>query len=108
MADAVLGVGVLPTDLGGERCLAIGHQVPDFLCGGELEIGYHFRRIFSGIKDRQIDRLFEILNSDGIAPLIRNKAQFDWHKDLILALARHAVMGKYLGPISLLAKGLIQ
>jgi len=76
--------------------------------GGEIEIGYRFRQIFSGINDKQIDRIFELLNSDGIAPLIRNRAQFDWHKDLILALARHAVMGKYLGPISLLAKGLIQ
>ena len=76
--------------------------------GGELEIGYHFRRIFSGIKDRQIDRLFEILNSDGIAPLIRSKAQFDWHKDLILALSGHVTLGKYLGPISVVAKRLMQ
>jgi flavin-dependent dehydrogenase len=76
--------------------------------GGELEIGYHFRRIFSGIKDKQIDRLFEILNSDGIAPLIRSKAQFDWHKDLILALSKHAIIGKYLGPISALTKRLMQ
>ena len=76
--------------------------------GGELEIGYHFRRIFSGIKDKQIDRFFEILNSDGIAPLIRSKAQFDWHKDLILALSRHAIIGKYLGPISALTKRLMQ
>jgi len=76
--------------------------------GGELEIGYHVRRIFSGIKDKQIDRLFEILNSDGIAPLIRSKAQFDWHKDLILALSRHVVIGKYLAPIAVFAKRFTQ
>jgi len=76
--------------------------------GGEIEIGYRFRQIFSRIHDKQIDRIFELLNSDGIAPLIRNRAQFDWHKDLILTLSRHGTIGKYLGPISLLAKGLIE
>ena len=76
--------------------------------GGEIEIGYRFRQIFSGIHDKQIDRIFELLNSDGIAPLIRNRAQFDWHKDLILTLSRYRTIGKYLGPFSLLAKGLIE
>jgi len=76
--------------------------------GGELEIGYRFRQIFSKIRDRQIDRLFEILNSDGIGHIIRRKAQFDWHKDLILALARHAVMEKYLHPITVLARGALK
>ena len=73
--------------------------------GGELEIGYRLRQIFSGIRDRQIDRLFEILNSDGIATLIHARARFDWHKDLILMLSRHMIFGKYLQPISVLAKG---
>ena len=72
--------------------------------GGELEIGYRLRQIFSGIKDKQVDRLFEILNSDGIAPLLHSRAQFDWHKDLILMLSRHVIFRKYLHPISVLAK----
>jgi digeranylgeranylglycerophospholipid reductase len=72
--------------------------------GGELEIGYRFRQVFSRIKDKQINRLFEILNSDGIAPLIHSRAQFDWHKDLILMLSRHVIFGKYLHPISVFAK----
>lgn len=76
--------------------------------GGEIEIGYRFRRIFSGINDKQIDRIFEILNSDGIAPLIRNRARFDWHKDLILTLSRCGAIGKYLGPIPLLGKALTE
>ena len=76
--------------------------------GGEIEIGYRFREIFSGMDDSQIDRIFEILNSDGIAPLIRRRAQFDWHKDLILTLSRYKIIGKYLRPISLFAKGLIE
>ncbi len=72
--------------------------------GGELEIGYRLRQIFSGIEDKQIDTLFEVLNSDGIAPIIYNKAQFDWHKDLILMLSRHVVLRKYLQPLSAFPK----
>jgi len=72
--------------------------------GAEMEIGYRLRQIFSEIKDKQIDRLFELLNSDGIAPLIRSRAQFDWHKDLIMTLSRHVIVGKYLEPLSTLAQ----
>jgi len=72
--------------------------------GDELEIGYRLRRIFSGIEDKQIDRLFEILNSDGIAPMIHGKAQFDWHKDLILTMSKQVIFRKYLKPLSVFAK----
>lgn len=72
--------------------------------GGELEIGYRLRQIFSGIEDKQIDRLFENLNSDGIAPIIHREAQFDWHKDFILMLSGHVILRKYLQPLSLFAK----
>jgi flavin-dependent dehydrogenase len=72
--------------------------------GGELEIGYRLRQIFWGIEDKQIDRLFKILNSDGIGPVIQRKAQFDWHKDLILMLSRHVFLRKYLQPLSFFAK----
>jgi len=74
--------------------------------GGELEIGYRLRQIFSGIEDKQIDMLFEILNSDGIAPRIHRKAQFDWHKDLILMISRQVIFRKYLQPLSVFAKRL--
>jgi digeranylgeranylglycerophospholipid reductase len=74
--------------------------------GQELEVGYHLRQVFSGIEDRQIDRLFEILNSDGILSLIHRVARFDWHKDLILMLSGHPSLRKYLHPISMLAKRL--
>jgi geranylgeranyl reductase family protein len=74
--------------------------------GQELEVGYRLRQAFSEIEDRQIDRLFEIMNSDGILPLIHRIARFDWHRDLILMLAGHASLRKYLRPISMLANRL--
>ncbi|NIS71187.1 MAG: geranylgeranyl reductase family protein [Proteobacteria bacterium] len=70
----------------------------------ELEIGYRFRQIFSTIGDEKIDRLFEILNSDGISPLIHRMAQFDWHKDLILTLSKQGIFRKYLEPLSVFAE----
>lgn len=72
--------------------------------GGELEIGYRLRQIFSGIEDKQIDRLFQILNSDGIAPMIHREAQFDWHKDFILMMSRQIIFRKYLQPLSFFTK----
>ena len=72
--------------------------------GGELEIGYRLRQIFAGIEDKQIDRLFQILNSDGITPMIHREAQFDWHKDLILAMSRQVLFRKYLQPLSVFTK----
>jgi digeranylgeranylglycerophospholipid reductase len=72
--------------------------------GDELEIGYRLRQIFAGIEDKQIDRLFEILNADGIAPMIHREAQFDWHKDLILMMSRQVIFRKYLQPLSAFAK----
>ena len=72
--------------------------------GGELEIGYRLRQIFSGIEDKQIDRLFEILNSDGIGPMIHSRAQFDWHKDFILMMSRQVIFRKYLQPLSVFAR----
>jgi flavin-dependent dehydrogenase len=76
--------------------------------GGELEIGYRLRQIFSRIEDRQIDRLFEILNSDGIAPMIHREAQFDWHKDFILMMSRQVIFRKYLHPLSAFVKGFME
>jgi len=72
--------------------------------GEELEIGYRFRQVFSGIEDRQIDRLFQILNSDGISPLLHRMARFDWHKDLLLMLSKQGIFQKYLEPLSAIAK----
>jgi len=75
--------------------------------GGELEIGYRFRQMLSGIEDREIDRLFETLHSNGISALIHRRARFDWHRDLILMLSRQVVFRKHLKPLSALAKRFI-
>jgi geranylgeranyl reductase family protein len=72
--------------------------------GHELEIGYRVRQVFSVLEDRQIDKFFGILNSDGIGAIIQNEARYDWHKDLILSLSKHMALRNYLHPIALLSK----
>jgi flavin-dependent dehydrogenase len=66
--------------------------------GEEFDIGFRLRQVLFRFEDKQIDRLFKILNSDGVAQLIAEKARFDWHKDFILLLSKHMVFRKYLSP----------
>lgn len=52
----------------------------------ELYIGCRARRFCSHLNDRQVERLFRLAQTDGIIPIIREKADFDRHGDLLLAL----------------------
>jgi len=52
----------------------------------EISIGYQARKLCSRLTDRQIERLFRLAQTDGILPIIREKADFDRHSDLLLAL----------------------
>jgi len=54
----------------------------------EILIGYYARKICGKLSDIQIERMFQIAQSDGILPLIREKGKFDWHSELILALMK--------------------
>lgn len=58
----------------------------------ELTVGYYTRKICSRLKDREVEKLFQIARDDGVFPLIRETAHFDWQKDIILALARKATV----------------
>jgi geranylgeranyl reductase family protein len=74
--------------------------------GEEIEIGYRTREVFSHIEDEAINRAFRILNSDGIAAFINDRALFDWHKDLILRLLNHSVFGQCFKLPSVLSSSL--
>ncbi len=52
----------------------------------ELYIGCRARRFCSHLSDRQVESLFRLAQTDGIIPIIRDKADFDRHGDLLLAL----------------------
>lgn len=56
----------------------------------ELKAGSMLRNIFSKLSDCQIDFLMDLAKRDGVLPLIQ-KADFDWHKDLVSYLIRHLI-----------------
>ena len=62
----------------------------------ELKAGTLLRNIFSKFSDKQIDYLVDMARRDGIMPVI-DKANFDWHKDVISYLIRHLINKKLLG-----------
>jgi geranylgeranyl reductase family protein len=62
----------------------------------ELKAGIMLRKIFSKLSDHQIDFLIDLASRDGLMPII-DKANFDWHRDIISYLIRHFIHKKLLG-----------
>jgi len=60
--------------------------------GKELSRGYWARWAYGKLSDRQIEGIFNVLGSDGIAEALLNSGDFsfDWHSNLILAVLRHS------------------
>ncbi len=64
--------------------------------GRELKIGYWARKFFEHLSDKQIDRTFDIIKSDGIDEdlLKADDLSFDWHGEVILRLLGQRVLSK--------------
>ena len=54
----------------------------------EILVGYYTRKILGKLSDLQIENIFQIAQNDGIIPFIREKGNFDWHSEMILALIK--------------------
>ena len=52
----------------------------------EIVIGHYTRRMCARLSDGRVETLFQLARTDGIVPIIREKADFDWHSGLIFAL----------------------
>lgn len=57
----------------------------------ELQIGYWARRLYERLSDRQIERIFDIIQSNNIHEVLLQSQDFsfDWHGDSILKALRH-------------------
>jgi len=53
--------------------------------GRELRTGYWARRVFEMLSDRQLDRLFELMESSGLIRQLEDAGDlsFDWHADVV-------------------------
>jgi len=52
----------------------------------EILVGQYTRRMCARLSDGRIESLFQLARTDGIVPIIRERADFDWHSGLIFAL----------------------
>ena len=57
--------------------------------GPELRAGLAFRTLAARFDDRAIDSLLELAAVDGIVPLLRRTANFNWHRAAALALLKN-------------------
>jgi digeranylgeranylglycerophospholipid reductase len=57
--------------------------------GPELRAGLAFRTLAARFDDRAIDALLELAAVDGIVPLLRRTANFNWHRAAALALLKN-------------------
>ena len=66
--------------------------------GQELKIGYYARKFYERLSDRHIDRIFDIIKSNGIddALLKAEDLSFDWHGKAVLRLMGHRAISKAL------------
>lgn len=64
--------------------------------GAEIRIGHAFRLLAARLNDRAIDALIELARVDGLVPLLKQTADFNWHATSALALLRHAQFRRIL------------
>ena len=57
--------------------------------GAEMRAGLAFRTLAARFDNRAVDALLELAAVDGIVPLLRRTANFNWHRETALALLRN-------------------
>ena len=64
----------------------------------ELEIDYYARKFYQRLSDRQIDKLFDIIEDNGIGEslLKARDLSFDWHSRAVLRLMGYQVVARAL------------
>lgn len=66
------------------------------MLGTELKIGYWARKLYERLNDRQIDQIFDIIESNGIdeALLEADDLSFDWHSKVVSRLLADRALAK--------------
>lgn len=91
-ADAL--TGLLRRDQLTERDLRVCEDAWRERLGPDIRAGLAFRALASRIGDRGIQALIEVARVDGIVPLLKETADFNWHRRAALALLRHPSVRK--------------
>ena len=64
--------------------------------GSEIRAGLSFRAVATRLSDRAIDALIDIARADGIVPLLKQTADFNWHAAAAKSLLRHPSVRRVL------------
>ena len=66
--------------------------------GHELRVGYTARKLYERLSDGQIDRIFDIIKSNGIgeALLKAEELSFDWHGEVVLRLLKEKALSQII------------
>jgi digeranylgeranylglycerophospholipid reductase len=95
IAADVLSLALREDDLGEARLRTYQERWQARL-GPEIRVGLKFRALASRLNDRAIDALVELARIDGLVPLLKQTANFNWHAGSALALLRHPQFRKIM------------
>jgi digeranylgeranylglycerophospholipid reductase len=88
LAASVLSEALHGGDAGAGKLEAYERRWRDQLAS-EFEAQHALRMLAHDMTDSDIERLFELVRTDGIMPIVRRTASFNRHRKLILALLKH-------------------
>ncbi len=93
IAAEVLGEALSNDDLSADGLSCYQRQWKAKM-GKEISLGYWTRRAYFKLSDRQVERIFSMFDSGGIARTLLDSPNlsFDWHGGLILASLRHVLV----------------
>jgi geranylgeranyl reductase family protein len=102
-AADVIGVAFARGDFSA-RMLAAYEDTWQKQLGQEFTVGVWFRRLVTRLTGSDLDALGALAIQDGLLPVVRQAARFNWHSQLVLKAARHPgvlriVLGRLLEPL---------
>jgi digeranylgeranylglycerophospholipid reductase len=65
--------------------------------GQEQSMGLYYRQLLTGLSDRKLEALFKLAKINGIIPLVRRTAHFDWHRNVLTSVGRYSLIRRILG-----------
>ena len=83
-------IAALRADALDARSLSVYQQRWRERLGPELQAQLALRMLAQRMSDQEIDSLFDLALTDGVMPIVRRTARFNRHRNLIVALFKHA------------------
>jgi len=64
--------------------------------GLDLKLGTLFRRLFTRMRDQDVDDLFRTVTSGDLLARLTRRVSFDWHREIIFYFLRHPALARIL------------